>query len=209
VHDLDGGNAKASELRWVRAGRLDLPEESATLSLTPEEWDAQIGRLARRLPLAQTEPLGEPVLASPADRIAAQVGLGFSPLYEEAGSFAAVAVLAATDDSVQVVTATWPKEPFDRWIERARAELRPATPTGATYSLPKTATGDPCLDDTWTPIASGPPAARVNHTAVWTGTEMIVWGGYDGTGGLASGRRYDPATDSWIPTSANSAPAAR
>ena len=27
---------------------------------------------------------------------------------------------------------------------------------------------------------SGAPAARVRHTAVWTGSEMIVWGGYSG-----------------------------
>jgi hypothetical protein len=31
----------------------------------------------------------------------------------------------------------------------------------------------------WTPItgAGGPPSTRVWHTAVWTGTHMLVWGG--------------------------------
>jgi hypothetical protein len=29
--------------------------------------------------------------------------------------------------------------------------------------------------------ATGAPAARYQHTAVWTGSEMIVWGGYGGT----------------------------
>ncbi len=36
---------------------------------------------------------------------------------------------------------------------------------------------DPATD-TWTATATGgAPPARYDHTAVWTGTEMIVWGG--------------------------------
>jgi hypothetical protein len=34
------------------------------------------------------------------------------------------------------------------------------------------------------------PASRANHTAVWTGTEMIVWGGFAGTY-LNTGGRYN------------------
>ena len=47
------------------------------------------------------------------------------------------------------------------------------------------------------------PAARETHRAVWTGTEMIVWGG------PAAGGRYDPALDSWSAMSMINAPAAR
>src|SRR5499426_1348680 len=36
-------------------------------------------------------------------------------------------------------------------------------------------------------------------TVVWTGTEMIVWGGEGYIG--STGGRYDPATDEWTPTS--------
>ena len=56
--------------------------------------------------------------------------------------------------------------------------------------------------DTWTATSTNnTPSARIEHTAVWTGTEMIVWGGaselaYENTGG-----RYNPATDSWAATS--------
>ena len=57
----------------------------------------------------------------------------------------------------------------------------------------------------WTNITlTGAPAARRGHTAVWTGTEMIVWGGtaaIDGSsGGLNSGGRYNPATGTWTNT---------
>jgi hypothetical protein len=34
------------------------------------------------------------------------------------------------------------------------------------------------------------PSARSGHTAVWTGTEMIIWGGNDEGGNTATGGRY-------------------
>src|SRR5437879_6227727 len=68
--------------------------------------------------------------------------------------------------------------------------------------------------DTWTPItAIAAPTAHFNHTAVWTGTEMIVWGGSSCTActnaELNTRARYNPITDTWIPTSTNGAPSAR
>src|SRR5439155_1265141 len=69
---------------------------------------------------------------------------------------------------------------------------------------------DPATDS-WAPISSGnTPAARLEHTAVWTGTEMIVWGGrvrytsYSNTGG-----RYIPSIDDWLATSTTDAPSGR
>ena len=49
--------------------------------------------------------------------------------------------------------------------------------------------------NSWTAVTTtGAPAARGGNTAVWTGSEMIVWGGTPGfTGGLNDGGRYDPA----------------
>jgi hypothetical protein len=66
-----------------------------------------------------------------------------------------------------------------------------------------------CMDESWSPLsAAGAPAARESHTAVWTGSEMIVWGGFNGVD-LDTGGRYDPLTDSWAPTSTLDAPAGR
>src|SRR4029077_9060222 len=49
----------------------------------------------------------------------------------------------------------------------------------------------------WTATGTnGAPTARVGHTAVWTGTEMIIWGGDSNN----IGGRYNPTTNSWIPT---------
>jgi len=46
------------------------------------------------------------------------------------------------------------------------------------YGLPVIASpSGGCIDDTWTPTsATNAPAGRWYHTAVWTGTGMVVWG---------------------------------
>src|SRR6185503_13895992 len=50
------------------------------------------------------------------------------------------------------------------------------------------------------------PSPRHAHSAVWTGTVMIIWGGYPA---IQTGSRYDPATDSWAATSLLGAPEGR
>jgi len=69
------------------------------------------------------------------------------------------------------------------------------------------------VTDVWTPTSTtASPSARGAHTAVWTGTRMVIWGGvfFDGANHfLNTGGRYDPATDSWMPTSTPSAPQRR
>ena len=74
------------------------------------------------------------------------------------------------------------------------------------YTLPKIA--DTCTDDTWTATTTAnAPVARTHHTAVWTGTEMIVWGGFDNVVSYSNtGGRYNPSTDSWTATSTTNAP---
>jgi len=53
------------------------------------------------------------------------------------------------------------------------------------------------------------PGLRSDHTAIWSGTQMIVFGGYNGTTFLNDGGRYNPVTDAWSSLSSTSAPAAR
>jgi len=62
---------------------------------------------------------------------------------------------------------------------------------------------------TATPLASV-PAARTYHTAVWTGAEMIVWGGTsNGLARIATGGRLPPGSNAWQPTSLVGAPVGR
>jgi hypothetical protein len=50
----------------------------------------------------------------------------------------------------------------------------------------------------WRRIAPAPLSARSGHTAVWTGREMVIWGGRADQGRtLSDGAAYDPARDRW------------
>ena len=65
-------------------------------------------------------------------------------------------------------------------------------------------------NDRWRAVARrGAPPARTGHSAIFTGTEMIVWGGAWGTTAIATGGRYDPARDRWRAVSTRGAPSAR
>lgn len=93
------------------------------------------------------------------------------------------------------------KELFESWFERKSEKITGGTilsfqPPEYSYSFNKAliGTGEP---DTWSIEAFIPPG-RQNHTAIWTGSEMIIWGGsVSGTETLQSGGRYSPATDTW------------
>jgi hypothetical protein len=50
-------------------------------------------------------------------------------------------------------------------------------------------------------VHASPPAHSYGHSTVWTGTELIVWGGYSSDNGVEtpvnSGAAYDPTTSTW------------
>jgi len=75
---------------------------------------------------------------------------------------------------------------------------------GAIYDL---------ASDTWSPMSmTNAPSPREAHSAVWSGTEMIVFGGattmLDGTP-VNDGAIYPLATDTWRPISTLNGPGAR
>lgn len=137
-----------------------------------------------------------------------------SALLETATYFETETVVDRSAEEIHVSRTRWTKRPFDVWwIEDApeRDVAARAIPVpGGPYTLPA-APEAACTNDTWlaTSTAIGVPEPRQNHTAIWTGAEMIVWGGRDpsfyDTGGV-----YDPAIDSWTPTPVGgNAPSAR
>jgi hypothetical protein len=86
---------------------------------------------------------------------------------------------------------------------------------GATQTSPnvlRCATGaayDPTTD-TWTPIAQAPIGARSDHSAVYTGSQMLIWGGTKGTDAeLNDGAIYSPASDQWLSIPVLGAPTPR
>ncbi|HTD85045.1 MAG TPA: hypothetical protein VK850_00585, partial [Candidatus Binatia bacterium] len=53
------------------------------------------------------------------------------------------------------------------------------------------------------------PQRREGHTAVWTGSEMIVWGGASGAVFFNDGARFNPVDSSWTAIASTGAPATR
>ena len=56
--------------------------------------------------------------------------------------------------------------------------------------------------DAWRVLPDAPIPSRPYASGVWTGTELLVWGGYDVSTdghvtGADDGAAYDPATDTW------------
>jgi hypothetical protein len=93
-------------------------------------------------------------------------------------------------------------------------EARPCEDCSA-ECLTESARYDP-VADAWSPMATeGAPGPRGGFVAVWSGSELIVWGGAECGGGegpipvLASGARYDPVANSWKPMDASTAPLGR
>ena len=115
-------------------------------------------------------------------------------------------------DRGNTTTVAFLKEPLRLWATRAEAQM-PMTMAAASanYTLPVIAgPSGTCADDTWTPTSfTNAAAARSGHTAIWTGSEMIVWGGGNASSPLNTGGRYNPSTDSWTVTNTTNAPSGR
>ena len=67
-------------------------------------------------------------------------------------------------------------------------DLSPHLADGAAYNA---------ANDAWRTMAKSPLSAREAAATVWTGTEMLVWGGTAGPDLLADGAAYNPAEDTW------------
>lgn len=71
--------------------------------------------------------------------------------------------------------------------------------------------------NTWAGVSSTSLSPRDAFPSIWTGNEMIIWGGYyisasAGSGTsytLASGGRHDPSANAWASMTTNGAPSAR
>jgi len=110
---------------------------------------------------------------------------------------------------LQLATVDWRKEPLESWSARAQEQM-PNVMAAVTvnYTLPIISDQPLECNDSWTATSNAnAPAGRYSYTVLWTGSEMIIWGGMDASGNqLKTGGRYNPITDSWTPTSTTSAP---
>jgi len=173
-----------------------LLEHSWQKPITPEQLQAEMDRMAQRS--KQPQVLRELFAA-----------LGNDPFV-----IAECLARPVLSERLQLATVEWRKEPLESWRANEAQKQMPnvMAAANASYTLPVISDQPSgCIDETWTATSTtGAPARRYLHTAVWTGSEMIVWGGL-GVGDirLNTGGRYNPATDTWIATTTTNAPDGR
>jgi N-acetylneuraminic acid mutarotase len=188
-----------------------------SVKLNNREWDETVQKLALTFGIAKNSTARTEALSSaarsasntPASTVITQIKTGLlSPLRDEETHYYARAVLSKSADRIKLATVAWDKEPLESWITKAENEVSYAVAVPATsYTIPNI-TGGGCIDDTWTDTSVGPDS-RGWYPAVWTGSEMIFWGGTNGGYDIATGWRYNPSTDTWAPTSITNAPTER
>jgi hypothetical protein len=128
-------------------------------------------------------------------------------LRETEEAFLLVRTVIKAQARVEIETLAFPKRDIEEWVKTVELSgpTEEAAPVGFAFAIPPTPETN-CTGDTWAPTSTGTncPSARYGHTAVWTGAEMIVWGGYyydTSSHFLNDGARYYLSTDSWTPTS--------
>jgi hypothetical protein len=203
-----------SEIELVRSDGIREETNSDTepsLKLNSREWDEEVQRLVAMFGDGKNDGTRTGVLSRAVAEGApiTQIKIGvLSLVQEDEQRYYATAILKKAKDRLKLATVEWRKEPLASW--RARAENHiPKVMSAArvNYTLPAISDGaQECIDDTWT---TSNISGRYYHTAVWTGSEMIVWGGYDGLHYLSTGGRYNPSTDNWTATSTTNASSSR
>jgi N-acetylneuraminic acid mutarotase len=96
-------------------------------------------------------------------------------------------------------------------VKQISLTAEPVIAAPGAYRHPSIFDDGGCTDQTWmATTTANAPRGRSLHTAVWTGSEMIVWGGANvNANGFNTGGRYNPSTDSWTTTSRINAPISR
>jgi hypothetical protein len=209
-------SGKYSEIELVKSNGIEQKNNHVaehSVRLNSREWDETVEKLATAFGvrsgergIAAFESAGTSAHSknAAAEKYQALPIGKLSPLQEDERRYHATAVLSKGGDRLKLATVSWLKEPLESWTANTQSQISVAMPEpGGNYTLPKISEGG-CVEDTWTATA-GAPAVRGGHTAVWTGTEMIVWG----DSGDTSGGRYNPSTDTWAATSTTNAPEAR
>jgi N-acetylneuraminic acid mutarotase len=211
-----------TEIQFVRSESPQAKQnhdQGHSINLNAIEWDKTLQRLTKTFSdhsaaAGVSPPRGHPVAsgALPAKNKWIKTRV-LSPLQEDADRYHTTALMELTKDRMTLAAVSWLKEPLDSWLARAESRtLATTTVPAASYTLPTIPDGATCVDNTWTATA-GPPDIRYGQTAVWTGSEMIIWGGgssgYPNFSFRNTGARYNPSTDTWTSTSIFHAPTGR
>ena len=138
----------------------------------------------------------------------------------EDDEFFAVPLIVHADNQDVGLEYRVAKVSWEDWWHKVEPELGPArsdliaeqlaalpAPSTELRGSSPAAEGTALLQDSWE-LFTEPEQAR-SPTAVWTGNEVVVWGGYLTVEALDRGYRYDPLADTWRETSRLDAPSPR
>lgn len=80
--------------------------------------------------------------------------------------------------------------PAELWVWGGSNSFEPTEPPSASRYDP--------ARDLWSALPGvGAPSTRTVARAVWTGSELVVWGGVGTAGHVQTGGRLDPARERW------------
>jgi hypothetical protein len=197
--------------------------EQALKTLTVQNFcsypDGQYSKMTYRLEVEGREEMDRPDLKNHA------IGLSdkeFTKMYseilnegkisdiqEKIDSFLIIHTISKNEGEMEIECLSFAKKSADEWLkgQDIETELTYTELSKKKLYLPPI-TESACTEGWWdNGTLDDVPDQRAYHTAVWTGTEMIIWGGYPG---INSGGMYNPSTDSWVPTTTGSnVPSAR
>ena len=185
-----------SEVELARVSQKRQAEEeneyaANRIVMDEEEWNREVQQIAQDLNSKNINEL-------PVGRL--------STLKEDENQFYTIAVLNKSEGSITLAMMRWNKRSFESWWNEVRGEFSSEIKeSSAYYTMPDIIQS--CQIGSWNTIA-GTPQERTQHTAVWTGTEMIVWGGIDDLY-FNDGGRYNPIMDTWFPINTIDAPPER
>lgn len=144
-----------------------------------------------------------------------------SNLIEKEESFAIYHTLKKEDSLVELECLIFPKKPFESWLEEQSFDLNIKQTSKESYysfSVERESMFNlrgSCSDGWWENSSLDQiPDGRYYHTAIWTGNEMIIWGGQNGSwiGNdifFNNGYKYNPTTDTWSSINQENAPVGR
>ena len=122
-------------------------------------------------------------------------------------------VVSEETDQITFNVFSWKKQSLKTWLTTINLNEEWSLPIATEFYITeitqdKSVNDAVILADTWE-VKYKSPGERSGHSAVWTGTEMIIWGGGIGGIELKTGGRYNPSTDTWQEMSIANAPIAR
>ncbi len=182
------------EVEFVRQGKkAGVGAATGPIALDDTAWNEQMTRFA-----GQFAPETLPAKGIPVGRT--------TLLQEDEDRFYIQSAISANDRRITIATTQWEKTPFDAWWASTKNGLTGSfsTPGGTFDRIVRPNTFAPNDNEWFVRNEPAVPTPRIRHTAVWTGVEMIIWGGVVGTfrSGVPvrTGSRYNPITNQWTAT---------